>query len=343
MNNHIAWIDWAKTAAIFFVILLHIHCDDVADRVINAFVIPLFFLISGYLFNLKNNPRSKSFVKKRFRQLVIPYLWINVITYLSWLLVLRHYGNNPLDAVEYYVPLFGIVSGIGPLLVHNIPLWSLLSFFVVEMAFYSFVKRGIKWWNVLLISILLYSILITFIPNIIGKLPFVIGPSISGLIFYSLGYGWREDISRNRTLCKSISEKWGAIILFSVSLLVFVFSINRNETISFYDCKTGSLIYFFCSSISGSVLVILASKFVDRYVKTNKIIRLISKGTLIICGLHLSILAFFKGIILLITGIGPDVYTHGIVNGIILALITLMSALPLILIIRKYAMPLVNK
>ena len=38
--------------------------------------------------------------------------------------------------MDWYIPVAGIFAGIPPLLVHDIPLWSLLSFFVVDVVFY---------------------------------------------------------------------------------------------------------------------------------------------------------------------------------------------------------------
>ena len=90
--KRIAWIDYGKSLAIFLVVLLHVNCNHEVVKVINGFIMPLFFLMSGYLFSIDRNPSYKVFVAKRFRQLMVPYLWISALAYAAWVTVLRHVG-----------------------------------------------------------------------------------------------------------------------------------------------------------------------------------------------------------------------------------------------------------
>ena len=134
--KHIIWIDYAKSIAIFLVVLLHTHCSETLAQVINSFIIPLFFMMSGYLFSYRRNPAYGPFIYKRFRQLVVPYLWIGALGYLAWLLVLRHYGSDAGSDQSWYEPLIGILGGFADLMTTDIPLWFLLSLFVVEAVSY---------------------------------------------------------------------------------------------------------------------------------------------------------------------------------------------------------------
>lgn len=120
--KHIIWIDYAKSIAIFLVVLLHTHCSETLAQVINSFIIPLFFMMSGYLFSYRRNPAYGPFIYKRFRQLVVPYLWIGALGYLAWLLVLRHYGSDAGSDQSWYGPLIGILGGFADLMTTDIPL-----------------------------------------------------------------------------------------------------------------------------------------------------------------------------------------------------------------------------
>ncbi|MCH5225125.1 MAG: acyltransferase family protein [Muribaculaceae bacterium] len=345
MKNRIEWIDWCKSFAIFFVVWLHIHSNEVVDMVINGFIMPLFFIVSGYLFKFENNPSGTRFFIKRFRQLVVPYLWINIIAFLLWVFFLRNYGSNPLDEIEWHSPLVAIFTGVGPLLVHDIPLWSLLSFFVVEMLFYFLYYLHLRWGGILIFSFLLYCILVSFIPDTIGSLPMVVGPSIAGLIFYALGFGWRESIRPKILLPQS--PKGRMIFLFAglvVCLGLFVPAVISIGNISFYICRIGNLPGFFISSLSGSVFIIIICKLISHFsLSTPPLIRMISIGTLLICGFHLIIFAGIKGVMLLGFNISPDKFTSGFWPGLILALIIVLFSLPIIWFIRKYARPLIDK
>lgn len=71
-NGRIKYIDIAKGIGILCVIIGHMGWT-LADRIIFPFHMPLFFLMSGYFLS-KKYPFIK-FVKLKFRQLLMPYLW----------------------------------------------------------------------------------------------------------------------------------------------------------------------------------------------------------------------------------------------------------------------------
>lgn len=86
--------DWAKALAIYLVVMSH---TTISRPIANwAFMveIPLFFFMSGFLFRFDRHPIFKVFAIKRFRQIIIPYVTINIVTYLFWLIVARHYGAD---------------------------------------------------------------------------------------------------------------------------------------------------------------------------------------------------------------------------------------------------------
>lgn len=344
MNKRIEWIDWCKAFAIFFVVWLHIHSNQMVDIAINGFIMPLFFSISGYLFKFENNPSGKLFFRKRFRQLVVPYIWINLVAYLLWVFVLRNYGTNTLDQISWHTPLMAIFTGIGPLLAHDIPLWSLLSFFVVEMIFYFLSSIGLRWYWILGIFLVLFCVLVTFIPDTIGSLPMMAGPSIAGVCFYSLGYGWRESLRHKIATPLSPGLRIGLrLTILAICIVAFGVAVDSTGNISFYTCRIGNIPGFFVAGITGSVVVIALCKFISTLGNTPYIVRMVSVGTLIICGFHLIILAAIKGVMLFTFKISPDTLTNGFFHGLFLALIIIVASIPLIWFIRKYARPLVDK
>ena len=74
-------LDMAKGIGIFFVALGHMEDIATGTRVwISSFHMPLFFIISGILMAVKDEPERdfKESVRKRFRGLIIPYLWFSL-------------------------------------------------------------------------------------------------------------------------------------------------------------------------------------------------------------------------------------------------------------------------
>lgn len=341
MKKRIEWIDWVKSFAIYLVVLVHIHCDYYVDCAIKSFVIPLFFILSGFLFNIENNPSPKDFVIKRFRQLIIPYLWINILAYLAWVFVLRNYGSNVGDELEWHTPLRAIFIGVAPLLVHDIPLWSLLSFFIVEIVFYFSSYLKFKWWMIFGGSFVLFYFLYWLYPDTLYDCPLVAGASLLGLIYYSIGNGCRK------VSFVSFNKGWISLFLnFIVIILlccIFIPIVYFNGYPSFYTCQIGNFLLYFIGSLCGAGIFILFFKIISSLFKEPKIINVISVGTLLVVGFHLLVFAFIKGVMLFVFGIEPETYIYGVLNGSLLAIVILALCIPIIWFIRKYARFLICK
>ena len=71
----------AKGIGIFFVALGHMEDIATGTRIwISSFHMPLFFIVTGILMAVKNEPARdfKESVEKRFRGIIIPYLWFSL-------------------------------------------------------------------------------------------------------------------------------------------------------------------------------------------------------------------------------------------------------------------------
>lgn len=103
MKEDIIWLDYARVIGIFLVILGHVEqhfpsflITDLVLKdvwhIIYLFHMPLFFIISGYLFSGKKNDRvSFSFIYGNIRMLLVSYL-IYQIVYIP--LILKNHSNG---------------------------------------------------------------------------------------------------------------------------------------------------------------------------------------------------------------------------------------------------------
>ena len=73
----VKWVDYAKAGSILLVVMGHAGFPESARSVIYVFHIPLFFFLSGLFFSFEKYPEYKTFLKNRFLQLVVPYLFFN--------------------------------------------------------------------------------------------------------------------------------------------------------------------------------------------------------------------------------------------------------------------------
>lgn len=164
ITNRIAYIDIAKALGIFLVILGHIvSSNTLCKEILYAFHMPLFFLLSGALIKEKeiyDAETWRTFLKKRFSQLMIPYLLFGLIyasfsfKNLAFLLygtreALIHAGS--LTSL-WFLPVLFIANIIVEIILHiyHGKLWyhyaiAIIVIFIIGMIFPHFHQLGDLW------------------------------------------------------------------------------------------------------------------------------------------------------------------------------------------------------
>ena len=110
MKERIPWLDYVRFFSIFLVILFHTppQTPIMDGKVIINLRIPLFFCISGYLFNIVKYSTFGQFFKHRGKQILVPYVTFFVVFYALWLVVGRQLGDAD---VTWWQPLVDFVKG----------------------------------------------------------------------------------------------------------------------------------------------------------------------------------------------------------------------------------------
>lgn len=121
-NNRLQWIDISKGVAIILVVLGHTGLKSGSALYLNTFIysfhLPLFFILSGYLFKdyseWTSHSKSNSgggkmlyirwILSKRFYSLIIPYITYTIINRL-WIVPLQYLHNHEvnIDLTSYLV------------------------------------------------------------------------------------------------------------------------------------------------------------------------------------------------------------------------------------------------
>lgn len=334
--KRIVWIDYAKTVAIYAVLIIHTHCNVGVVKICNAVALPLFFFISGYLFSFERHRQFRKFLYKRFRQLIIPYLWINLVAYLFWIAIGRHFGEDAASGLTWHEPLVGVLLGIGPQLTHDIPLWSLLSFFIVEIIYfltYRLFSRNGFWLSFFFVA----SWLTGTFDEYTYALPLTLGPVMAGLVFYIAGQYCRL----HNTIIK-VSRHLNPLLMVTV-LGLFIVLCDINSGVNFYICQYGNFLLFIAAAIAGIAGIIMLCLKIGGWIGDRKIINTISVGTLLICGFHLMVYSFLKGVGYFILHISPSEMVAGPVRGLLFAFAGLLLCIPIVIFIQKYLRILTDK
>ena len=131
-------VDVAKGIGIITVIIGHLNhffsYDDLIPTLVYSFHMPLFIILSGYIFNYRSETTIKEYFYKRFRQIIKPYFVFAAITYI--------YNYIRVVGAEDAEGIYGIFigNGIDGHLNFNIALWFLPMLFFCNIIFGCTVK-----------------------------------------------------------------------------------------------------------------------------------------------------------------------------------------------------------
>lgn len=282
-NNRIEWIDYAKAVAIVLVIVGHAIPEynlNLLDLqiVINLIHMPLFFILSGYVFKIKENESFKFFVQKKIKSLLLPYIIFCFLIFICHILQVIVLHSN----YDFFEKLFTFNGIINVLLMTTKSsfsnLWFLPCIFVAEIILFIALRYIENKKKCCLVCIILGGV--SFIFNRIFNimLPLSIETALVAVIYMYVGV-----LLRNR----KVMEKSNNIFLFIcigifiICSYIYIYYL-RAESPSFYNLEISYPVVFLISSITSSLAIMkLCMKM-----KNQTLIQYIGMNTLYIYGLH---------------------------------------------------------
>ena len=240
MVERIKWIDICKGIGIILMMVGHYaYTPSWLKDIIYSFHMPLFFILSGYLANVRITAKSKSFfnyIVAKNRSLFVPYIFWALL--MGGVGVIMHippgetWGNVIIQTFVWNNPSAK-------------PLWFLFSLFVTDICFYPFKGLDEKWKVIL--SFVFFSCGIICLYYVI-RLPLRLD-----VVFWGIGYNLIGGGLVGKTI-KKVHELrmqrfvmflWGGYILLALLL-------------PHYDmyCGVGKF-YSFIIAILGSLLLIV--------------------------------------------------------------------------------------
>lgn len=233
------YLDIAKGIGILLVVWGHILLVGAPHRVIYAFHMPLFFLISGMLFRREKYSDLWIFLKKRAKRLLVPFIVYSVVTWIIWA-SFRFIRND--SVISFWDPLLQtvIAKGSGAYMVHNSALWFIPCLFATEILYFAF-SRFNK------ILTLLACASCATLSFVLGHyfandwwllLPWNFDAALIGVLFYGIGNIFTLKVTNNNLIEYSRTNLCKIFILFIISSLLLYWG-----AMEFGECSMGASSY----------------------------------------------------------------------------------------------------
>ncbi len=322
-NSRSDFIDLARGIGIFLVVWGHTMI--VRSAYLYSFHLPLFFLISGYLYKKVPFP---VFLQNKINRILIPYIFFFLISWLFFLtLILTGFDNASLSRHIRNLPyvFVGIEKDGG-----NGPIWFLACLFSMAIL-YSLMDNYIRnryRFNIIIL-ILTFSGILCLKFNI--HLPYRTEIACMSVLFYHIGH-WAKKMDLFRSFFKKKWMKWGVIVLLIVIHIV-AYTVNIKisgiHNINLIANITGNFYLFYLGALCAIFYVLILSSEIPRI----NIINYLGQNSLVIMAVHVLILHIFYNKLYYYfsqMNISPFILSLSSV------VITLFICLPIISISKKY-------
>jgi fucose 4-O-acetylase-like acetyltransferase len=293
------WIDYARAIGIFFVVLGHCATGgSTAWRLIFAWHMPFFFIISGLTFNPSRYPHFGAFLRRRAQTLLLPYLCLNLLVLPFELF---RVSLNPLNN------LVGFLYGEGAVTLYGLPInllakasWFLLALFLTEVVYYLLYRLWRGHLLGLTLTCAVFSIL-TFIAYAHTDIPYVwhVDTVPLAVLYFHLGflfmrYVWPYLAGRIVKRRSWAPELVCALVLLAAGIVAAYYSgliCDLNKSRLNYP---GWL--FFCSLTVAAgwllLCVVLGRGLGER--AAGRLIQTVGRSTLVILGIHFELIFWAK-------------------------------------------------
>ncbi len=276
-TKRIQYLDIAKAIGIILVIIGHISQNEIITSVIYSFHMPLFFILSGYLYHKGNT-------KNKIKKILIPYFLFSIISYLYWFFIEKNLRGQNGDAVTLFLNIFIARAGSENYL-FNAVMWFLPCLLITQLI-YGGIDNIIKNKYLKALTILLLSLVGYILSKMeIFRLPFTLDITFMSLLFYFLGQCLKsieEKYKLVENINKSLKNKLITSIFLVILFICLVGLVYINGPINMNEMKYNSYLLSVLNACIGSAIILIISVLI----KNNKFLEWVGMNTLTIMCIH---------------------------------------------------------
>lgn len=332
-GRRITWLDMARGIAIILVVMGHRGFITAGTNTwISSFHLPLFFMVSGILFEIKNEKESnfKDFLIKKAKSLLVPYF---LFSFCSMALDFHFVPAGP----ENLIPDFKLHMLQTFTLQGYSVMWFLPVTFIAELIVFLLYKR------IKLKAVVLWTLIISFAGYyayraLLPVLPVVIIISLKILIksfiaacFMSFGAVFISAIADNKKNF-NVLQLFAGIFLFSINII----SVWFIELKDLNNLDLGYLSVYFVLGLTGSCGLFLICKNCINIPPLTYF----GRNSLIIFCTHLNCYVLYYGTIFYMHFYKhynlPDIVNENVTANVYTMIFTFLLSVPVIFVINVF-------
>lgn len=306
--KRIEWIDIARGIGIIFVVLGHTYRSNVFQTWIYSFHMPLFFIISGILYNPQQVVHIdwKKWLSKKVKNLILPYILFGFLTFSYWRVIEFHFRSYDMG-----------------------PTWFLLSLFIVEVVaklIADILNEEYKKWICFVLILIAFIFIGFYFPETKGIVGW--GQRIfSGLIWYISGFFLKKVVeleSKNNNVIRRIAEMLLAI--FSITIGI------KNGRVDMYLNRFHNVCLYLIAGMIGTLFIC----YISQDIQKNKILEFLGRYSIVILCTHEPLKRAVIQIVSFLTRIDSELLRNNFFGGIAIAIMVLLIEIIIVQILIAF-------
>lgn len=337
MNRHkgrIDWVDALRGFAIILVFLGHVGTPAPLKIWLYSFHLPLFFFLSGYVFNVRDEEKFLGFLKRKIKRIIVPmigfFLLIIAFNTLYYCLLLKSRSFKSQINLLIGVVIQGKSGAYLTLL------WFLPCLFITSIILYIIIRifkgRPVG----ILVSIISLFILAVIYIKCVGILcPWALETSLIVLLFMGVGYLLR--CNPRIFECLTNRALFFLYLIINISITFFNYYVSEYNKVELVADEIGNPILFVIAALAGIMTFIVLFKIIGAV----KGMSYIGKNSIIFYGLSELGVVIPNVIYYNIFNINPQ--AENLIVAVTYVIIQCLSIVPISWFINRYCKILLGK
>ena len=320
-KKRIPWLDQVKAISMYLVVLGHAVLPVNKKglfKIIYSFHMPLFFMLSGFVFNPDKYERIFDCVKDKLIKIAYPYVMLNLLCIPLWMMNVDSGMVAKDSLLKVIIGIF--YSNAKVVRAPSNATWFLMTLLLSEVIYYVIWKFFKEDRQVFIMSsILLVLGVISPMGQEVLNAPFHLGVSFVAQFYFGCGYMIKKHFAYVEQFFKE-----NRVLKMAGLALGGLFFAMINKQLDMSNENYRDIIYTLISSLSLSVFVIYLIRFSG--IK-SKLFSYIGKNTIIILALHIPVLRVLQA--------SFPIFLSSIPYAILASLIIYMLCIPIVWIVKK--------